>query len=157
MNSKKVIVLLFAVLTGQFAVASDVDLYRGLLFWIKDQKNIEGNELRQTTYPLSKVFDGSFNNPPKVTAMPRGGNHEYTFSLSFKVEELNCKNRLLVIGTQNLNLAANNSLLISGLETSFVVDAVDKYDALAFRVDSNKRLTVYAALLCHPTEDYRVD
>ena len=40
--------------TGQIIVTPphkiiEPDLYRGLLFWIKDQKNIEGNELRQTT------------------------------------------------------------------------------------------------------------
>lgn len=43
-------------------VVPDVDLYSGLLFWIKDQNNIEGNELRKTTYALSKTFDGSFMN-----------------------------------------------------------------------------------------------
>ncbi len=59
MNIKKVIVLLFAVVMGQMVAASEVDLYRGLLFWIKDQKNIEGNELRQTSLPLSIVLDGS--------------------------------------------------------------------------------------------------
>lgn len=56
---KKFIVLSFVVLMGQIAVASEVDLYRGLLLWIKDQQNIEGNELRQTSLPLSTEFDGS--------------------------------------------------------------------------------------------------
>ena len=55
----KKMVLLAAALMGQMVAASDVDLYRGLLFWIKDQKNIEGNELRQTSVPLSTVLDGS--------------------------------------------------------------------------------------------------
>ena len=68
---KKVILLLFIALMGQMVAASDVDLYRGLLFWIKDQNNIEGNELRKTTYPLSKVFDGSFNNQLAGTAIPK--------------------------------------------------------------------------------------
>ena len=68
---KKVIVLLFAVVMGQMVAASDVDLYRGLLFWIKDQNNIEENELRKTTYLLSKVFDGSFNNQLAGTAIPK--------------------------------------------------------------------------------------
>ena len=35
MNVKKTVTLLFAVMMGQMVVASDVDLYRGLLFWIK--------------------------------------------------------------------------------------------------------------------------
>ena len=69
---KKVIVWLLAVLMGQMVAASDVDLYRGLLFWIKDQNNIEGNELRKTTYPLSQVFDGSFNNQLAGTVIPKG-------------------------------------------------------------------------------------
>lgn len=56
---KKFIVLSFVVLMGQIAVASEVDLYRGLLLWIKDQQNIEGNELRQTSLPLSTDLDGS--------------------------------------------------------------------------------------------------
>lgn len=71
MNFKRVVTFLFAVVMGQMVAASDVDLYRGLLFWIKDQNNIEGNELRKTTYPLSKVFDGSFNNQLAGTAIPK--------------------------------------------------------------------------------------
>ena len=44
----KKVVLLLAALMGQMVAASDVDLYRGLLFWIKDQDNIEGmNSERQ--------------------------------------------------------------------------------------------------------------
>lgn len=59
MKFRKTIVLLFAVLMGQMVAASDVDLYRGLLFWITDQRGIEGNELRQTSLPLSTDLDGS--------------------------------------------------------------------------------------------------
>lgn len=59
MNFKKVIVLVGAALMGQMVVASDVDLYRGLLFWIKDLQNIEGNELRQTSLLLSAELNGS--------------------------------------------------------------------------------------------------
>ena len=60
MNIIRVIVLIFvAVLMGQIAAASEVDLYRGLLFWIQDQQNIEDNELRQALLPLSTELDGS--------------------------------------------------------------------------------------------------
>ena len=95
---KKVIVMLFAVVMGQMVTASDVDLYRGLLFWIKDQNNIEGNELRKTTYPLSQVFDGSFYNQLAGTEIPKRDNQDHAFSLSFKVRERNCVNRLLMVG-----------------------------------------------------------
>ena len=76
MSIKKVIVLLFAVVMAQFVVASDVDLYRGLLFWIKDQKNIEGNELLRAMYPLGQVFDGCFNNQLNGATVPKEGKHE---------------------------------------------------------------------------------
>ena len=59
MNFRRAMAVLFAIMLGQMVVASDVDLYRGLLFWIKDQQNIEGNELRQTSLPLGAELDGS--------------------------------------------------------------------------------------------------
>ena len=59
MKFRKTIVLLFAVLMGQMVAASDVDLYRGLLFWITDQRGIEGIELRQTSLLLSAELNGS--------------------------------------------------------------------------------------------------
>ena len=99
---KKVIVWLLAVLMGQMVAASDVDLYRGLLFWIKSQNNIEGNELRKTTYPLSQVFDGSFCNQLAGTAISKRDNQDYTFS--FKVGERNNVNRLLVIRSHRICL-----------------------------------------------------
>lgn len=57
----KKVLLLVAALMGQMVAASDVDLYRGLLFWIKSHNNIEGDGLRKTTYPLSQVFEVSFS------------------------------------------------------------------------------------------------
>lgn len=151
MTIKKVTVLLFAVLMGQMVAASDVDLYRGLLFWIKSQNNIEGNELRKTTYPLSQVFDGSFNNQLAGTAMPKRDNQDYTFSLSFKVGELNCVNRLLTIGGHSIYLDTDNKLYYHTLSTTFTVDATNKYYSLVFRVDGNHRLTIYAG-----TKDQRL-
>ena len=95
---KKVIVLLFAVVMGQFAVASDVDLYKGLLFWIKDQKNIEGNEPRQTSVPLSTVLDGSKAITFSGANTPKRDTSAFSFAISFKVGSLNCINRLFQLG-----------------------------------------------------------
>ena len=146
MNIKKVIVLLFAAVMGHMVAASNVDLYRGLLFWIKDQNNIEGNELRKTTHPLSKAFDGSFNNQLAGAAIPQRDSQDYTLSLSFKVGELNCINRLFVIGSHSIYLGADNMLYYDGLSTTFFVEAVDKYYSLVFRVDESHRLTIYAGV-----------
>ena len=143
---KKVVMMLFVTLIVTFAVASDVDLYKGLLFWIKDQDNIEGNELRQTTYPLSQEFDGSFNNQLAGTAIPQRDSQDYTFSISFKVGERNCINRLLVIGSHSIYLDTDNKLYYNGLNTTFTVDATNKYYSLVFRVDENHRLTIYAGV-----------
>ena len=55
---KKVIVWMFAVLMGQMVVVSGVDLYRGGLFCINDQKNHEWNEMRKILLSLSTVLDG---------------------------------------------------------------------------------------------------
>ena len=84
MNIKKVIVLLFAVVMGQMVAASDVDLYRGLLFWIKDQKNIEGNELRQTSVPLSTVLDGSKVITFSGASTPKRNASAFSLAKSFK-------------------------------------------------------------------------
>ena len=93
MNTKKVIVLLFAVMMGQTVVAADVDLYKGLLFWIKDQKNIEGNEERQTSLPLSTVLDGSKAITFSGVGIPKRDTSAFSFAISFKVGNLNCINR----------------------------------------------------------------
>ena len=85
--------------TGQIVVIPpykviEPDLYRGLLFWIKNQSNIEGNESRSTTKPLSQAFDGSFYNALNGTSIPLG----CTFSFSFKLDDVNRINRLVTLG-----------------------------------------------------------
>lgn len=77
----------------------ELDLYSGLLFWIKEQQNIEGNENRGSTYPLSKQFDGSFMNQLGGADIPSLDGREYALSFSFKVGALNCINRILKLGT----------------------------------------------------------
>ena len=93
---KKVLVLL--TLVSQVAIGSDIDLYRGLLFWIKDQKNIEGNELRQTSLPLSTVLDGSNAITFSGASMPKRDTSAFSFAMSFKVGSLDCINRLFQLG-----------------------------------------------------------
>ena len=125
-------------------VTPDFDLYAGLLFWIKDQTNIEGNEERKATYPLSKVFDGSFANPLAGAAIPAKDVDDYTLSLSFKVGELDCVNRLFKIGGHTVYLDENNILYYHTLKTDFTVENAEQYYTLVLRVAGDRRLTVYA-------------
>ena len=134
--------------TGQIkftppAFVPDVDLYRGLLFWIKDQKNIEGNEERKTTYALSKVFDGSFSNPLTGAALPVMDSDAITFSVSFKVGELDCINRLLKFADNTIYLNEGNVLSCQSLQTSFVLDEVNAYYTLVIRIDGSHNLSLY--------------
>ena len=84
------------------------DLHRGLLFWIKNQKNIEGNELRQTTYELSKALDGSFYNSLSGTDIPSKEGNDFTLSFSFKFGQLRCVNRLMTLGTRSFYFTEDN-------------------------------------------------
>ena len=84
MSIKKVLVLLFAVVMGQMVAASEVDLYRGLLFWIKDQKNIKGNELRLTSLLLSTILDGSKAITFSGANLPKCSTSAFSFTVSFK-------------------------------------------------------------------------
>ena len=82
--------------TGQIVVTPpykviEPDLYRGLLFWIKEKNNTEGNESRSTTYPLSQTFDGSFYNALQGTDL----SSPLTFCFSFKLNDVNRINRLI--------------------------------------------------------------
>lgn len=86
--------------TGQIVVTPpykviEPDLYRGLLFRITSQNNIEGNESRSTTYSLSKVFDGSFANALSGADIPSG----CSFAFSFILDDVNRINRLITLGS----------------------------------------------------------
>ena len=154
MNIKKVIVLLVAALMGQVVVASDVDLYRGLLFWIKDQKNIEGNESRETTYPLSKVFDGSFANPLKGTAIAAKGSVAFSMAFSFKVGQVDCLNRMLRFGTyRHFYIDNDNKLccavldgsgaLLKSIKSTLTVSK-DTWYSLLIRQGEDRHVYIYA-------------
>ena len=85
--------------TGQIVVIPpykviEPDLYRGLLFWIKDQYNIEGNESRYTSRSLNSTFDGSFSISLGGTALSSPS----TFCFSFKLSDVNRINRLVTLG-----------------------------------------------------------
>ena len=84
------------------------DLYRGLLFWITDQTNIEGNEPRQATIPLSTVLNGSQYISLSGAALPNKNDISFTFALSFKVGEAGCVNRLLELGSRNFYISEGN-------------------------------------------------
>ena len=103
--------------TGQIVITppykvSDPDLYRGLLFRITSQNNIEGNEWRKTSLPLSTVLDGSQAITFSGVAIPRRETSAFSFSISFKVGELNRVNRLFQLGraARHFYLDAENKL-----------------------------------------------
>jgi hypothetical protein len=90
--------------TGQIVVTPphkvvEPDLYRGLLFWIKNRYNVEGNEDRYSDYALSSVFDGSFKTTLKGTALPKQSDNCFTLAFSFKLSELDRINRLFMLGS----------------------------------------------------------
>lgn len=93
-------------------VVPDVDLYRGLLFWIKDQVNIEGNEARMTSIPLSIVLDGSQAITLSGRALPKNDTSSFACAITLKVGELGCLNRLFELGgaTRSFYLDVNNVL-----------------------------------------------
>ena len=109
---KKAVMFLSVILMWQMVVASDVDLYRGLLFWIKEQTNIEGNETRQTSLPLSTVLDGSKAISFSGTNLPQRDASAFSFAISFKVGNLDCINRLFQLGSsaRHFYLDAENTL-----------------------------------------------
>lgn len=119
------------------------DLHRGLLFWIKDQKNIEGNEERKTTYALSKALDGSFYNELAGTSIPAFGNGGYTLSFSFKVGQLNCINRLLKLQGHSIYLDEENRFRYHTLQTDLFVEEIDTYYTVVISVDEKQRLKIY--------------
>ncbi len=100
---KKVVMLVFAILLGQFVFASDINLHRGLLFWIKELTNIEGNENRQVSLPLSTEFDGSKVITFSGADIPQGDTSAFSFAISFKVGGLDRINRLFQVGSSGRN------------------------------------------------------
>ena len=89
--------------TGQIVVTPphkviEPDLYRGLVFWIKDQDNVEGNENRYSDRALSSVFNGSFRTSLAGTALPKQSDNCFTLAFSFKLTELDRINRLFMLG-----------------------------------------------------------
>ena len=103
--------------TGQIVITPpykiiDPDLYRGLLFRITSQNNIEGNEWRKTSLPLSTVLDGSQAITFSGVAIPRRETSAFSFAISFKVGELNRVNRLFQLGraARHFYLDAENKL-----------------------------------------------
>lgn len=135
--------------TGQIkftppAFVPDVDLYRGLLFWIKDQKNIEGNELRQATYSLSKAHDGSFYNQLTGADIPAFGNGGYALSFSFKVGQLDCINRLLKLQGHSVYLDEENILWYHTLATDLAVSEAGACYTMVISVDEKHQLKIYA-------------
>ncbi len=95
--------------TGQIEITPphkvvDPDLYRGLVFWIKDQYNVVGTERRYADHKLSQIFNGSFKTTLQGTALPKQEVCAFTLSFSFKLTDLNRINRLLLLNEAGKNL-----------------------------------------------------
>ena len=130
----------------------ELDLCSGLLFWIEDQANVEGNDLRQMTYPLSKVFDGTFQNSLTGKSLPQKGSHAFSFSFSFKLGALDCINRLLSLSqTRNMYVTVNNELVYVALDSNGAVRKITPTTALI------EHANVWYTIVIVQHEDYTVD
>ena len=147
--------------TGQIIITPphkviEPDLWRGLLFWITDQYNTEGNEERYVnTYSATSSgslgsfnngFNGSFYYQLGGRVLPKQESQEYSMAFSFRVGELNCVNRLLLLQGHTIYVDESNELRYHTLPTSFIVDKKDTFYTMLLRVDDNHRLSVYAGL-----------
>ena len=146
--------------TGQIVVTPphkviEPDLWRGLLFLICDQYNVEGNDSRYVSKSLNTTFNGSFNNPLAGTEIPAKGSVDFSLGFSFKVGELGCVNRLLRIGSlRHFYLGTNNILhcatlsdattLVKEETTSLMVDAANKWYTVIIKQDNDRHVTIFA-------------
>lgn len=101
--------------TGQIVITPphkviDPDLYRGLLFWITNQNNVEGNEARKTSIPLSTVLNGSQYISLSGTSLPNKDDTSFTFACSFKIGETGCINRLIEFPGRCFYVSEDNKL-----------------------------------------------
>ena len=100
--------------TGQIIITPpykviDPDLYRGLVFWITDYSNIEGNDARNVDHNLAYKLNGSFKTTLQGTNLPQQKDDSFTLSFSFKVGELGCVNRLFMLsGKRNWYINEDN-------------------------------------------------
>ena len=92
------------------AYIPDVDPTRGLLCWIKDKVNIEGNDERKTTLSLSTVLDGSSYISMSGASLPDKENEAFAIAVSFKVGQVDCINRLLHLGGRGIYISDENYL-----------------------------------------------
>ena len=102
--------------TGQIEITPphkviDPDLYRGLIFWIKDKYNVEGNESRYSDHSLSQTFDGSFKMTLQGASLRKQTDMSCTLSFSFIFTEIDRANRLLYLDDgRNWYFNENNEL-----------------------------------------------
>lgn len=125
-------------------VSPDPDLYAGLIWWIQDYENVEGNESRSTTRALSEGFNGSADNVLCGQSIPAKDQNDFTFAFSFKVGELARINRLLQIKDASFYLDNDNRLVFNETRTDWAVAAIDAWYTVVINQDADGRLAVYA-------------
>ena len=122
----------------------DPDLYAGLLWWIKDRYNVEGNESREAYPSLGNKFNGSYKVTLSGTAIPAKDKNDFTFSFHFQVGELGRINRLVQIANTCVYLDNDNRLVINNTKTEWAVDKIDTWYAVVLNQATDGRLSVYA-------------
>ena len=122
----------------------DPDLYAGLLWWIKEQSNVEGNESRSASTSLGNKFNGSYKVTLNGTAIPAKDKNDFTFSFHFQVGELARINRLAQIANTSVYLDNDNRLVINNTKTEWAVDKVDTWYTVVLNQAADGRLSVYA-------------
>lgn len=111
----------------------DLDLYSGMILWITQKSNIEGNEARQFEYDLSKTFDGSFINELSGTNFPANSTGDFTLSMSVSVSTLDQINRLFTFGSKSIYLTAENELMANSDSLNFTFSKSDKFYTIVLR------------------------
>ena len=122
----------------------DPDLYAGLLWWIKELDNVEGNERRYASTSLGNKFNGSYKVTLNGTAIPAKDKNDFTFSFHFQVGELARINRLVQIANTSVYLDNDNRLVINNTKTEWAVDKVDTWYTVVLNQAADGRLSVYA-------------
>lgn len=126
----------------------ELDLYSGMLFWITNQVNIEGNDFRSATYSLNKTFDGSFSNPLTGALIPCQANNDFSLAFSFNIGELECLNRILKLGNHSIYVDADNILCYNHIKTPYEVLSSNADYTMLIRYQSTSpdkgKISIYA-------------
>lgn len=125
-------------------VSPDPDLYAGLLWWIEESSNVEGNESRTTSISLGTRYNGNHKVTLQGTAIPAKDKNDFALSFHFRVGELARINRLAQIGNTSIYLDNDNRLVINNTRTTWTANDVETWYTVVLNQEADGRLRVYA-------------